>query len=987
MARLLYRIGRFGAHHRVLMVGVWLVLAVLAVSSVRALGAKTNNALTLPGTDSQAAFDLLADKFPPQQNGTSPIVFHVDEGRLTNARYKPAMDATFHAIKSSHDVYSVRNPVGKNADIAGIISEDGQTGYMPVLLKVDSGFITVELAEKVLAATEPARKAGIEVAAGGPIGSELSGPETGTSELLGNLSAMVILALVFGSLVAMGLPIVTAIFGLAITTSLIGLMGHLFSVPTVAPTLATMIGLGVGIDYALFIMTKHIEQLENGIDLRESVARSVSSSGSAVVFAGGTVVIALASLAVAGIPLVTMLGVSSAIAVLLAVLTSITLLPAILSLVGHGIQHVRIPAFLRMKPRPEGARRWDAWARWVTAHRWLAVAISLAILVPLIVPLFTLELGQADVGITPKSTTERQAYDLLTEGFGVGANGPFLLALSMHPVAKPSAAYTKKYDEATALQKELKREQKHLEAQQARLEEKQARLEARKEMLEREGAKLLRQEASLERQEAALRAREAELRRRIASVEQRILRTGRKIVPLAARLAFIEARERHVQQLIDQTTDPDQLLRLRRRLARLQAKEAAVRTRLAPLVARERTLVERGIGLARQAEALRQEAAALEREADALQSKATRLEAQGVSLAEQGRELQAQADALQAQADAAEQQKDKALRLQKELTAMLTQTGGDPRGTDPRIVAIQDSVGEVREVVSVSPPLINDDGDATILSAQPLRAPSSDATASLVTLIRDETLPPLTGGDGVRAHVGGTTATNVDLARKIASRMPLLIVTVLALSFVLLMVAFHSLLIPVQAALTNLLTVGAALGVLTAVFQWGWGLSLIGLDAPRDTVPIASFVPLMMFAVLFGLSMDYEVFLVSRIAQHHEQGEDARASVTSGLGSAGHVVTAAALIMTLVFASFIINSDPTIKQFGVGLSVAVLLAGTMIVLLAPALLVIFGRSIFRVPGFLDRVLPRVDIEGGVEPEPEDADSGPPTATTSVEGSA
>jgi len=203
MARLLYRLGRFAAHHRVLLVGIWLVLVILAVGSVKTLGAKTNNSLTLPGTDSQAAFDLLAEQFPPQQNGSSAFVLHVDDGRLTDDRYKPAVDATFHAIKANPAVDSVRNPVGKNAEIAGIISDDERTGQMPVLLNVGTGFITTELAEEVLRATAPARRAGIEVAVGGPIGSVLSSPETQTSEVIGNISAMVILALVFGSLVAM----------------------------------------------------------------------------------------------------------------------------------------------------------------------------------------------------------------------------------------------------------------------------------------------------------------------------------------------------------------------------------------------------------------------------------------------------------------------------------------------------------------------------------------------------------------------------------------------------------------------------------------------------------------------------------------------------------------------------------------------------------------------------------------------------------------
>ena len=303
VGRFLYRVGRFGAEHRLLVAFIWLAAVAATVGAVRVLGAKTNNELTLPGTDSQAAFDILAERFPPQQNGTSPFVFAVDDGKLTDQPYKEAIGRTFHKMQRAEHVYSVLNPVSKDGRTAGILSDDGSIGFMPVLLDVDSGFITEELAHKVLDATAPARAAGIDVAVGGPIGSELSQPDTSTSERLGNLAAMVILALVFGSLVAMGLPILNAAIGLAIATSVIGLLGHLISVPTVAPTLATMIGLGVGIDYALFLVTKHKEELASGVQTRESIARAVSSSGSAV-FAGSTVMIALVSLAVAGIPLV-----------------------------------------------------------------------------------------------------------------------------------------------------------------------------------------------------------------------------------------------------------------------------------------------------------------------------------------------------------------------------------------------------------------------------------------------------------------------------------------------------------------------------------------------------------------------------------------------------------------------------------------------------------------------------------------------------------
>ena len=448
---------------------------------------------------------------------------------------------------------------------------------------------------------------------------------------------------------------------------------------------------------------------------------------------------------------------------------------------------------------------------------------------------------------------------MITEGFGVGYNGPLLLAMSLDPVAEPSEAYTKKYDRATRLQKELKREKKQLNAEQRQLERQQAQLEA--------------QERELRRQAAALQALGAQLEREAAALEARAEAVAREIVPLAVRLRIIDARERVIRDRIDQATDPNTIRRLQRRLDRLQAREGGLRDRLNALRAQARTIAD-------QARSLQAQKADLERQAAALDAEKAQLEREGA-------DLQAQGDELQAQADKAKRQKQTALKLQKQLTRTLTEAGGNPLGTDPRIVAMQDAVTATPGVVALSPPQVNDGGSAAIMNAIPRNAPSSDATANLVEMMRDDTLPPVTVDNGVTAHVGGTTATYVDLAARISSKLPLVVLTVLALSFVFLTVAFRSLLVPVQAGITNLLTVAAALGVLTAVFQWGWGLSAIGLDAPGDTVPIASYVPLMMFAVLFGLSMDYEVFLVSRIQHHHTLGEDPRTAVTSGLGSCG----------------------------------------------------------------------------------------------------
>jgi peptidoglycan hydrolase CwlO-like protein len=536
--------------------------------------------------------------------------------------------------------------------------------------------------------------------------------------------------------------------------------------------------------------------------------------------------------------------------------------------------------------------------------------------------------------------------------------------MELDPPAHPSAGYTNKYDTATALRDQLEREQRRLERKQRALEERQAALESEQAQLEREGAALQRQQAALRRQAAELDAEQARLLTQEAALRRRAERLADRARPIVARLVFVLGRERLVRRRIEQTTDPDKLEILRRRLARLEAREARTRARLEPFV-------EEGRALIAEAERLRQEGAALERQADELRAEAARLEAQGAELQAQAAELrregaalQRQAAQLQAEADRAKRQERRAKQLQAELTDILTKAGGDDRATDHRVVAVQDALTATPGVVGQFPPQVNKEGDAVTVSAIPERAPSSPATADLVRRLRSNVLPEATEGGGIVTHVGGSTASNVDLATKIGQRLPIVIATVVVLSFLLLMVAFHSVMVPLQAAVTNLLSVAAALGVLTAVFQWGWGLSLIGLDAPGDTVPIASYVPLMMFAVLFGLSMDYEVFLVSRISQQHAGGKEPRDAVPAGLGASARVISAAAFIMICVFASFVLNGDPTVKQFGVGLAVAVLLAGTMVVLLAPAMLVLFGGSVFRLPGLLDGIVPRIDVEGG-----------------------
>ena len=1020
MARLLHRLGMLCARKPLIVMGLWVVLLVVVFGAVGKFGASTNNDVSLPGTGSQEATDLLQEKFPPQQNGANPIVFGIKSGKLTDDKYKQAIKQSIKNIKHAPHVYSVTNPLSSTGQTAGLLSKDKQTAFAPVLLDVGSSELTEEIAQDVFDAAKPAQKAHIKVAAAGNIGTTLSTDESEISEVVGILVAMVILSLVLGSLMAMGMPILTAVLGLGAALSLVGLLGHLFSIPTSGPTLATMIGLGVGIDYALFLVTRHQEQLRDGMAMNDSIANAVATSGSAIVFAGGTVVIALLSLYVAGIPLVTSLGLASAVGVILAVLGAISLLPALLGLMKHRIGWAKVPKFLS-PPHVPGQGMWHRWSGVVRRHPVIVSLVALAFLVPMMIPAFSLELGQEDVGATNPSTTERQAYDLITAGFGVGYNGPLQVASELEPAAQPSAEYTKKYNKATSLQKQLNKDQKTLPKQQKQLEQQQKQLQAQQAKLTQQGNQLKAQQASLDAQGDQLKAQQASLEQQAATLKQqqaqleaqkRHLQTEQaalkrkiealaaKVRPLAARLVVLDARERVLRQRIqDAHGNPTRVARLKARLQRVLDREAEVHKKLDPLEKQGEALAAQARRLQAQANSLQAQANALQAKADELNRQKASLESQGASLQQQGDALQAQAnklqqqgDALQAQGDTlqaeanelkqqqkkAQQQQQEALKLQNQLTKMVTTAGGDARGTDPRVVNLQNALLATKGVVSLTPVQINKKGDVAVVSAVPATSPASDATANLVGTVRNDVLPPV-DVKGMDSYVGGYTASYVDLATLITDRLLLVIGTVILLGFLLLMIAFRSLLIPLQAAVTNLLSAAASFGVLTAVFQWGWGIGTVGIDTPDSTVPIASYVPLMMFAVLFGLSMDYEVFLVSHIQAHHHQGEPAKEAARNGLGASARITSAAALIMASVFASFILNIDPVIKQFGVGLATAVVLAGILVVTLAPAAIVLFGEAAWWLPGWLDKLLPHISVEGetmpSAEPPPKDEDLG------------
>jgi RND superfamily putative drug exporter len=716
MTAVLYAIARFCVRQRFVVLAVWLVVAVGLVAVSQGFSDNTSDNLSLPGTNSQRATDALSHSFPAQSNGSSPIVLHVKSGKLTDSKYTGAVNQAAADVAKAPNVASVVNPLTSQG--ASALSKDKATGYLSVTTTVSAGELSVSDAQTIIdAASKPAEQAGIGVQTGGQLGQKVSKPSTESSELIGILAAMVILTFTFGTITAMLLPIFNAILALAATLAIVRMLSHVTTVSTVAPTLATMIGLGVGIDYALFIVTRHFRGLDDGLDLRESIARATATSGGAVVFAGSTVTIALVSLAVADIPLVTTMGFMAAIAVVVAVLAAVTLLPAMLSIVGPHINS------LRVRGRPQaGQEKRGMWAKWASAvarRPLVAGLLALVILIPLASPLLSLNLGQKDVAALSTSTTARQAYDEVSKNFGAGVNGPLIVAVSLGSPAQSNS--------------------------------------------------------------------------------------------------------------------------------------------------------------------------------------------------------------------------------------------------DSRLATLQKEVSQTSGVAAVTPVQVDKAGTTAFFNAVPTKGPAEDATADLVNQLRNSVIPKAEKGTNIKAYVGGSTAGNVDLAANISSKLPLQILVVIGLSFLLLTLAFRTVVIPVQAAVMNVLSIGAAYGVLTAIFQFGWLHSLIGLDG---SVPIVSYVPLFMFAVLFGLSMDYEVFLVSQIEEHVHAGEENKQSVVSGLVTSARVITAAATIMVFVFGSFVVNGDPTVKQFGIGLAVAVILDATIVrCLLVPAVMIMTGKANWYIPGWLERILPHVSIEG------------------------
>ncbi|MGH2906769.1 MAG: MMPL family transporter [Solirubrobacterales bacterium] len=761
MTPALYALGKTCARRGWVVVVLWVVLAIgLAIAASG--GESYSDNLTLPGTDSQQATDLLNDKFPSQANGMVPVVFVAPDGKsVEQSKYKDAITSVYDDYAHDSAVRSATSPF--SSDGADQISKDHSTAYIALMLRDSPSDLTVDEAQDLLDVADPAAKAGLAVSIGGYAGEQLSKPSSRTSEVIGLSAAVIILLLTFGTLVAMSMPIATAVFGLLTGLSLVGLLSAVAQVPTTAPALATMIGLGVGIDYGLFVVTQHRHQLAEGMEPLESAARATAIAGGAVVFAGCTVIIALLSLLVAGIPIVSALGYTSAIVVAVAMFAAITLLPAMLGLLGERINNGRLP-WISATGLKEEQGPWHRWAELVNRHPWPAIVAAVVLLVVMTIPAFGLTLGQTDDGADPPGTQTRESYDAIADGFGPGLNGPLLVAVDLK-------------EPATNNQPQLE-----------------------------------------------------------------------------------DLQDKQKQQ------------------------EQAVQVGLAPTPSTSDT-----------------------------------------------QKTQQQEDFLKS------------------------------KSSDPRLQDLKTAMTDTKDVKSVSQPDVNDAGTAAIYQVISKSAPSDEATTDLVNDLRDNVLPNATKNQAMTAYVGGSTAGYIDLADQIGATLPLVIGLVLLLSFVLLLVAFRSLLVPLKAVVMNLLSIGASFGVVTFVFSHDKTAQFVGLEG---AVPIVSFVPLMMFAILFGLSMDYEVFLMTHVREEYLSSGDARRAVVEGLAGTARVITSAALIMVSVFCAFILNGDPNIKQFGVGMAAAVLIDATVVrCALVPGIMRLLGPAAWRLPKWLDRALPEFSIEG------------------------
>ena len=727
------KLARWSTTHRKYVILGWVLLLVAVNILAQSAGTSYSNNFTLPHSDAQRAADLLQHSFPTQAGDRDTIVFKVDTGTVRDPAVRARMSAMFAEVEKLPHVSAVESPYGRASGRS--ISSDGRIAFATVVFNEKANLLPKSAAERVVNTAKAAAEPGLEVQLGGQAIEQTEQPGFGISTAVGLLAAIVVLLLTFGSLIAMGLPIVTALFGLGTGLGLIALFTHVVDTPNFSSELAAMIGLGVGIDYALFVLTRFREAYKTPgstfHDVRESVLRSIDTAGRAVLFAGTTVVIALLGMMLLGVEFLYGVAISASIGVLLVMLASLTLLPALLMLTGRKVAYPGrrararaeqaeagpepAPAAAGNGTAPMGEGSWLRWSRVVGAHARLIAVGATALMLAIAAPAIALRLGSSDASNDPASQTTHRAYELLAEGFGQGFNGP-LLVVAQTPHASDAAA--------------------------------------------------------------------------VGTLAKAIERTP--------------------------------------------------------------------------------------------------------------------------------------------------------------------------GVASVVPPRVSPSGTVTTISVYPESSPQAYATTRLVEDLRNRVTPAVERGTGMKIYVGGVTAGAIDFAKTLGHKLPLFIGVVVLLSALLLLIVFRSLVIPLQAAVMNLLSIGASLGVIVAVFQWGWGGSLFGTSQG----PIESFIPVMLFAIVFGLSMDYEVFLISRIHERWTITRDSRRAVGEGLALTGRVITAAAAIMVCVFLSFMLGEDRVIKEFGLSLASAVFLDALVVrCLLLPATLHLLGDLTWRFPAWLDRLLPRVNIEG------------------------
>ncbi|MES4900930.1 MULTISPECIES: MMPL family transporter [unclassified Streptomyces] len=718
MATILYKLGRFAFRRRRFVALIW--VALLAVAGVGAATASppSNDSFSIPGTEAQKAFDLLEQRFPGgnAQGATARVVFRAPAGeKMTDAANKATVEKTVRELRSGSDeVASVADPYK-----AGGVSKNGTTAYVLTSYKVSAMELEDKTRDALKEAGEDARASGLTVEIGGDALEQM--PETGATEVIGIAVSAVVLLITFGSLVAAGLPLLTAIIGVGIGISGITALATTLGLSSTTSTLAMMIGLAVGIDYALFIVSRYRAELAEGREREEAAGRAVGTAGSAVVFAGLTVVIALAGLAVVNIPMLSKMGFAAAGTVVIAVLIAISLIPALLGFAGGKVlpRKVRKAAKKGAEAPAAGEEKPNAGTRWARFVLRRPVAVLLVGVIGLgaaALPAASLELGLPDDGSQPTSTTKRKAYDMVSEGFGPGFNGPLMVPVDAKGSDDPKGA-----------------------------------------------------------------------------VEQ-----ARKVIR------------------------------------------------------------------------------------------------------------------------------------------------------------------DVDGVASVSPARFNKAGDTAMLTVISKYKPSSVDTEDVVHHIRDEAAS-LKSETGAEMLVTGQTAMNIDISQKLNDALLPYLGLVVGLAFLLLMVVFRSLLVPLKAALGFLLSVVAALGAVVAVFQWGWGGSLFNVEEPG---PIMSMMPIFMIGVVFGLAMDYEVFLVTRMREAYVHGERPGQAVVTGFKHGARVVTAAAVIMMSVFAGFIGSSESMVKMIGFGLAIAVFFDAFIVrMTIVPAVLALLGKSAWWLPRWLDKALPNVDVEG------------------------